>query len=402
MIVNDTDLSVRQNGIDFPNPFLLASAPPTAYGENILRAFELGWGGAVLKTLKPDSMPIQDVTPRFMALKDKKHVIGFQNFELVTKRSLAEWLPEIEEIKKRYPDRGLIGSIMADIDKRSWQDMARKVQDAGCDGLELNFSCPHGMPEKGIGAAIGQIPDMVEEITSWVKAVAEVPVWVKLTPNVADPVAPAAAALRGGADGLAAINTVQSLAGVDIETFEPLPSVHGATSYGGYSGRAVKPIGLRVVSQLGNMGVPSISGMGGVSSWQDAVEYMLLGAKTVQVCTEVMLHGYGIIRPMLDGFADYLKRKELEPTQLVGKALGRITSHTALSRQHEVVGHDAASCVGCRNCVVSCSDAGYHALSFLDRSVRVDPDRCDGCALCVQVCPTNSMYMAGASSSAGQ
>lgn len=390
------DLSVTQNGITFPNPFLLASAPPTAYGENIMRAFELGWGGAVLKTLKPDSMDIKDVTPRFATLKDKNKVLGFQNFELVTKRSLAEWLPEIEEIKKQYPRQGLIGSIMADVKKESWQEIARKVQGAGCDGLELNFSCPHGMPERGVGAAIGQNPDLVEEITSWVKAVAEVPVWVKLTPNVADPEHQAAAAVRGGADGLAAINTVQCLMGVDIENFNPLPSVEGLTTYGGYSGRAVKPIGLRFVSQLGRMGIKSISGIGGISEWKDAVEYMLLGSTTVQVCTEVMLRGYGIIDTMIDQLTDYLGRKQMSAMDLVGRALPAITTHEALSRIPRIVEHDAAQCVSCGRCVIACSDSGYSALRMLNREILLEKEKCDGCSLCTHVCPTGSMSMLGA------
>ncbi|WP_291329452.1 NAD-dependent dihydropyrimidine dehydrogenase subunit PreA [Desulfovibrio sp. UCD-KL4C] len=390
------DLSVTQNGITFPNPFLLASAPPTAYGENIMRAFDHGWGGAVLKTLKPDFMDIKDVTPRFATLKDKNKVLGFQNFELVTKRSLADWLPEIEEIKKKYPKQGLIGSIMADIKKESWQEMAKKVQGAGCDGLELNFSCPHGMPERGIGAAIGQDPELVEQITSWVKEVSEVPVWVKITPNIATPIPQAEAALRAGADGLAAINTVQCLMGVDVENFNPLPAVEGQTTYGGYSGRAVKPIGLRIVSQLGKMGVKSISGIGGVSDWKDAVEYMLLGSTTVQVCTEVMLRGYAIVDTMIDQLTDYLGRKEMSAMDLVGKALPSITSHESLSRIHQIVRHEPEQCVSCGRCVIACSDSGYSALRMLNREILLETEKCDGCSLCTHVCPTGSMSMQGA------
>ena len=396
------ETAVVQNGIRFPNPFLLASAPPTAYGENIRRAFDLGWGGAVLKTLKPDSMSIQDVTPRFAALKDKNRVVGFQNFELVTKRSLSEWLPEIEELKKRYPDRGLIASIMADVNKDSWQEMTRKVQGAGCDGVELNFSCPHGMPERGIGAAIGQAPDLVERITAWVKEAAEVPVWVKLTPNVADPTHQADSALRGGADGLAAINTVQCLMGVDVETFSPLPSVEGYTSYGGYSGRAVKPIGLRIVSQLGKMGVDSVSGVGGIAEWKDAVEYMLLGATTVQVCTEVMLKGYGIVTTMLHGLEEYLERKQMSAMDLVGRSLPMIARHDALSRVKRTAVHDPDNCTACGRCVVSCTDGGHGAITQNGRSILLDRDKCDGCSLCVHVCPSGGMRMQNALSPAVQ
>lgn len=222
------DISTEFCGIKFPNPFVLASGPPTAYGTMIKRAFDMGWGGAVLKTLKPDNMNIVDVKPRFNVIRGNHgEIVGFQNIELVSKRPLTIWLKEIEEIKIKYPNRILIGSIMAEVDKKEWQELAKKVADAGVDALELNFSCPHGMPEMGIGSAIGQNERMTSEITEWVKQVVDIPVIVKLTPNVTDIISIAKAAQKGGADGISAINTVQCLIGINLDTMEPLPSVDG-------------------------------------------------------------------------------------------------------------------------------------------------------------------------------
>lgn len=392
-------LNVEFCGVSMPNPFLLASAPPTAFGDGIMRAFEAGWGGAVLKTLKPDGLLIEDVTPRFGTIKDKKGgVIGFENFELVTKRDLSAWLPEIRTIKEKYPDRALIGSIMGS-SKTEWQTLTTQVQEAGVDGLELNFSCPHGMPEHGMGAAIGQVPELITEITRWVKEVATVPVWVKLTPNVTSPETCARAAMDGGADAIVGINTVQSLIGVDLDTFEPLPSVNGQTTYGGYSGKAVKPIGLRFVAQMGKMGVPHICGVGGISSWKDAVEYMLLGAGCVQVCTEVMLKGYDIIREYEKNFLAYLADKGMRsPMDLVGRSLPRIAAHHELSRKAPVTASCATEqCVGCGQCITACHDAGYTAIHLtLEKKAEVDSEQCDGCSLCTHVCPTGALHMAGA------
>ncbi|MFW5734946.1 MAG: NAD-dependent dihydropyrimidine dehydrogenase subunit PreA [Oceanidesulfovibrio sp.] len=396
------DLRVQFLGKTVPNPFLLASAPPTAFGENIMRAFDQGWGGAVLKTLKPDGMVIGDARPRFGAVRDARGAVyGFENFELVTKRGLSEWIDEIAEIKKRYPVNLLVASIMGD-SRKSWQEMARRVLDAGADMVECNFSCPHGMPEKGMGMAIGQVPEITGEITSWVREACEAPLLIKLTPNVADPRATCAAALDSGADGITAINTVQCLIGVDLETFRPRPVVEGYSSYGGYSGKAVKPIGLRVVSQVAGVmqarGMkPVLSGVGGVSTWEDAAEYMLVGATTVQVCTEVMLKGYGIVDKFATGLSNYLDTKGFaSPMDIVGKSLPWLTSHEALAKEGAVaarVNHDI--CISCGSCVTACTDSGYGALSMngdgAKPRVDIDEQRCDGCGLCALVCRTGAM-----------
>lgn len=391
------DLTTELCGIKFPNPFVLASGPPTAYGSIIKRAFALGWGGAVTKTLKPDKLNIVDATPRFATLKGNHGKnIGFENIELISKRPLDVWLKEIRDIKKQFPDNILIGSIMAQVHKEDWQNLAIAVQDAGVDALELNFSCPHGMPEKGMGAAIGQVPKLTKCITAWVKEVAKVPVIVKLTPNVTDITIIGQAAMDGGADGLAAINTIQCLMGIDLDTFAPLPTVDGYSTYGGYSGMAVKPVGLRIVSQLGKSIPLPICGIGGISSWVDAVEYMLLGASNVQICTEVMLKGYGIINQLVKDLENYLHKKGFSSLKdITGLSLNYLTTHEQLNKCKSLaVGVKRDLCVGCGKCVTVCQDAGSSALK-LDgkKTLIVNHEQCDGCSLCTHVCPRKALAL---------
>lgn len=389
------DISTEFCGIKFPNPFVLASGPPTAYGTMIKRAFDMGWGGAVLKTLKPDNMNIVDVKPRFNVIRGNHgEIVGFQNIELVSKRPLTIWLKEIEEIKIKYPNRILIGSIMAEVDKKEWQELAKKVADAGVDALELNFSCPHGMPEMGVGAAIGQNERMTSEITEWVKQVVDIPVIVKLTPNVTDIISMAKAAQKGGADGISAINTVQCLIGINLDTMEPLPSVDGYSTYGGYSGLAVKPIGLRAVSQIAKSINLPIFGIGGISSWEHAVEYMLLGASAVQICTAVMIEGYDIIINFIEGLEKYMRNKNIKTiSEIKGKSLNRLKDHSALSIAKKVVQINNKLCIQCGKCVKACRDAGYDALKFKNGQLVVDREKCDGCSLCTIICPKRALTL---------
>lgn len=389
-VCSSVDLSVEFCGLKFSNPFLLSSAPPTAWGEGIMRAFAQGWGGAVTKTIGPEGMPVEDVKPRFSVLRSHRgDIIGFENFELISKRPLKQWLQEIREIKAKFPAQILIASIMAPMVREEWQKLALAVQEAGADALELNLSCPHGMPEQGMGAAIGQDPAFTQQVTGWVKEVVRIPVLVKLTPNVTDILVTARAAQVGGADGITAINTVQCLSGIDLDTFEPQPAVSGMTAYGGYSGLAIKPIGLRCVSQIAaNVDLP-VSGSGGISAWSHALEYLLVGASTVQVCTEVMLRGYGIIKDMLQGMEWYLASKGIyKLDDIIGKALPRITRHEELSREYRVVAEmEQANCTGCGRCVTACLDAGYSALAIDSTGkAAVNPNLCDGCSLCTHVC----------------
>ncbi|MGA8185559.1 MAG: NAD-dependent dihydropyrimidine dehydrogenase subunit PreA, partial [Terriglobia bacterium] len=385
------DLTANTAGIVSPNPFWLASAPPTNSGRQIMRAFDAGWGGAVWKTL---GQPIQNVSSRFGGLAWAGHSgVGFSNIELITDRSLDANFREIYEVKKRYPRNALIVSLMVDT-KEEWRDIIQRSIDAGADALELNFGCPHGMCERGMGSAVGQEPKINERITSWAKEFSTVPVLVKLTPNVSDIVPHGLAAQRGGADGVSLINTIKSIIGVDIDNFVPEPVVGRKSSNGGYCGVAVRPIALHMVAALcrdPEFHLP-ISGIGGIANWRHAVEFLLLGSSSVQVCTEVMLRGYRIVEDMIDGLENYMREKGFTRLdELVGRAVPQFTDWGELDINYETVAKiDATTCIGCQRCVVSCQDGAHQCIepgvypSFVP---VVDEAECVGCNLCAIVCP---------------
>jgi dihydropyrimidine dehydrogenase (NAD+) subunit PreA len=383
------DLSVEFAGLRLMNPFLLASAPPTAKGDMIQRAFDAGWAGAVTKTIALE--PARDVQPRLARLVAGNRIIGLENIELISQRSLDAWIKDLDEIKRRYPDHILFASLMGAVVREEWHSLVQQVQQTGVDGLELNFGCPHGMPEKGMGAAQGQDPVIAGDITRWVKEVATLPVMVKLTPNVTDIVQIAQACEEAGADAISAINTVSVLMGVDLDRLEPLPSVGGITAFGGYSGPAVKPIGLRCMVQLAKGTNLPLSGIGGVAGWEEAAEYILAGASTVQVCTAVMLRGYKIVEKMKHGLSDYLDEKGFgSVAEMRGYVLPKISAHEALDFAHKVVASiDEALCTKCGLCHTACLDGGWQAIEMQSREVypRIRADRCDGCSLCTHVCP---------------
>lgn len=343
------------------------------------------------KTLCLPRVWVRNVTPRLHGINLRGELVGLENIELISNRPLEVWLDEIKQLKDRFPDRVLIASIMSDATSAGdWQELAKRCQEVGADVLELNLSCPHGMPERGMGSAIGQDPELTGRVTTWVKEVAKVPVMVKLSPNVTDITEPARAAQAHGADALSAINTVSALVGIDLETLRPLPSVDGRSTFGGYSGPAIKPIALRCVAELAQTISLPISASGGISTWQDAAEFLLVGAFTFQICTRVMQHGYGIIDDLQKGLEGFLKRHGFGSlAEAVGKALPELTAHGELNRSYRVVGHiDRSLCTGCQRCYISCRDAGYQAIG-LDREglAVVDEEKCDGCGLCQQVCP---------------
>jgi dihydropyrimidine dehydrogenase (NAD+) subunit PreA len=387
------DLSIDLAGIRSPNPFWLASAPPTNSGYQVMRAFEAGWGGAVWKTLALE--PIVNVTSRFAGLNiGTQRMAGMNNIELITDRPLDENLREIAECKARFPDRAIIVSLMTECTRESWHELVRRCETVPLDGFELNFGCPHGMSERGQGAAVGQDPELIELVTRWVKEAAHVPVIVKLTPNVTDVRYPARAAAKGGADAISLINTINSLIGVDLDTWLPVPHVDGKSSHGGYCGPAVKPIALNMVGACAKdaqVGIP-ISGIGGISDWRDAVEFMLMGSTSVQVCTAVMHHGFRIVADMIDGLNNYLDARGIASVrELVGKTVPRFVDWNDLNLDYKIVARiDPETCIRCNKCYIACEDAAHQCI---DRPADprlnpvVDEEHCVGCNLCAMVCP---------------
>jgi dihydropyrimidine dehydrogenase (NAD+) subunit PreA len=387
-------LAVFANGLKFENPFILASAPPTSSGVLIRNAFKKGWAGAVIKTIRDEDVINSNVSPRLGALKNKNTVIGLENIEMISDKPIAYWLKEINDIKKEYPDKILIASIMGNgVD--SWKKIAKRVSDAGADALELNFSCPNGVTAQGLGLAIGQDIKAIELITECVKQATGIPVIVKLTPNVTDIKATAKAAVNGGADGITAINTVSSLIGVDIDTLNPLPDIKGYSTFGGLSGACVKPIGLRCVAEIAKSVNISIYGAGGISSWKDSVEYIAVGASVLQICTEVMLRGISIIDDLRDGLTDYLDKKQLSSIEEIrGAALNKLKTHFELSRDYRIFARiDPVLCKSCKNCMSICSESGNNAIFSKKEFVQVDELKCIGCSLCNYICPNHAISM---------
>jgi len=296
------DLAANFLGITSPNPFWLASAPPTDKEYNVVRAFEAGWGGVVWKTLGEDPHIVNVNGPRYGAVysADRK-LMGLNNIELITDRPLQTNLDEIKRVKRDWPDRAMIVSLMVPCEEKNWRDILSQVEDTGADGVELNFGCPHGMSERGMGSAVGQVPEYIEMVAAWCKQHTKLPVIVKLTPNITDIRFPARAAKVGGADAVSLINTVSSIVSVNLDSMSPEPSIDGWGSHGGYCGPAVKPIALNMVAEIARdpstAGLP-ISGIGGITTWRDAAEFMALGAGNVQVCTAAMTYGFKIIEEL--------------------------------------------------------------------------------------------------------
>ncbi|MGZ4107988.1 MAG: NAD-dependent dihydropyrimidine dehydrogenase subunit PreA [Tumebacillaceae bacterium] len=389
------DLQINLAGIKSPNPFWLASAPPTNTGSQVPRACEAGWGGAVWKTL---GEPIVNVSSRFGALHyGGQRVLGFNNIELITDRPLDVNLKEMAETKKRFPNHALIASLMVEPSQQKWHEIVKAVEAIGVDGLELNFGCPHGMAERGMGSAVGQQPDMIRQQVEWVKEVAQTPVIVKLTPNITDIRWTARAAREGGADAVSMINTINSLMGVDLDSWLPIPHVDGKGAHGGYCGPAVKPIALNMVAECARdpkVGIP-ISGIGGVATWRDAVEFLLMGATGVQVCTAAMHHGFRIVEDMIDGLNNYLDQRGIASVMdIVGKSVNTYSDWGNLNLNYQVVARiNEETCINCNKCYIACEDTSHQCIERVTNEATgktqlvVREEDCVGCNLCSIVCP---------------
>jgi dihydropyrimidine dehydrogenase (NAD+) subunit PreA len=401
------DLHCQIAGIESVNPFWLASAPPTDKYINVKRAFDAGWGGAVWKTVGIDP-PVVNVTSRYGVHRDmNRAIVGLNNIELISDRPLDDNLREIAQLRKEYPDRVIIGSLMAPIDEQAWKELAVKLANAGVNGLELNLGCPHGMCERGMGSAVGQVPEMVEQTTRWVKqAAGGLPVFTKLTPNITDIVVPAEAARKGGADGVALINTVNSIVSIDLDAMAPRPMVDGQGTHGGYCGTAVKPIALNMVAAIARdpeTAPLAISAIGGITTWRDAAEFIALGAGTVQICTAAMLYGFRIVDDMIDGLAQFMQQQQYRSiADFRGHALKNTVDWNALNMNFDLkafIHQDL--CIECGRCHIACEDAAHQAIDITakdhngsgaggGRIFTVDNEECVGCNLCLHVCPVES------------
>ncbi len=387
------DLSINCGGITSPNPFWLASAPPSNSAYQNCKAFEQGWGGTVWKTI---GEPVMNVCNRYGGLDlNGEKIVGLNNIELISDRPIEVNLKEITETKKLWPDRAVIVSLMVESKKETWHDIVKRTIDTGADGIELNYGCPHGMSERGMGAAVGQVPEYCKMITDWVTEVSTIPVLVKLTPNVTDIRYPARAAKAANASGISLINTINSIIGVDIDTMKILPSVAGKSGHGGFAGPAVKPIALHLLSQVASdpeVRLP-ISGIGGISTWRDAVEFILLGSTSVQICTAVMHYGFRIINDLVEGLTNWMESKGFNSIEdFRGKAVEQIEDFGNFNLLHKTVARiDQSTCIHCNLCHIACEDGAHQCIDLIPvnghNKTVVRENDCVGCRLCSLVCP---------------
>lgn len=376
------NLSVTVNGLKMPNPFVIGSGPPGTNANVIGKAFDEGWGAVIAKTISLEADKVINVQPRYARLRSResREIFGWENIELISDRSFATWMDEFKSIKDKYPDRILIASVMEEYRKDAWVEIIEKCQAVGVDAFELNLSCPHGLPERKMGSAMGVDPEIVEEVCGWVAGVAKIPVWAKMTPNVTHIEDPTAAALRGGSDGIAAINTIRSVLGVDLKTLRPEPSVEGYTTPGGYSCQAVKPIALRNCMEIATLirkefPGKSLSGIGGIETGHDAAEFILLGCDCVQVCTGVMKNGYGMVKPMIEelsGFMDEHGFKSID--EFRGHSLQFFRTHAELveiqaaARAKKKAAHEAEKSAKPGDDRMIRKDAQWTGDEFVDQS----------------------------------
>ena len=390
------DLRTNFLGIKSPNPFWLASAPPTDKEYNVVRAFKAGWGGVVWKTLGEDP-PVVNVSSRYGALHSAdQRMIGFNNIELITDRPLDVNLREIKQVKRDWPDRAVVVSLMVPCTEDAWKNILPYVEETGADGIELNFGCPHGMSERGMGSAVGQVPEYVGMVAKWCKQHTRMPVIVKLTPNITDVRKPARAAKEGGADAVSLINTINSITAIDLDIMAPMPTVDGKGTHGGYCGPAVKPIAMHMVADIARdpdtRGLP-ISAIGGIANWRDAAEFISLSAGTVQVCTAAMHYGFRIVDDMISGLSNWMDGKGYKTIEdFRGKAVPNVTDWQFLNINYKSIAHiDQDKCIKCGLCHVACEDTSHQSIAAKrvdgNRRYEVIEEECVGCNLCAHVCP---------------
>ncbi len=394
------DLRSNFLGIKSPNPFWLASAPPTDKEYNVVRAFKAGWGGVVWKTLGEEGPPVVNVNgPRYGAIHGAdRRLLGLNNIELITDRPLEVNLREIKKVKRDWPDRAVVVSLMVPCEEEPWKKILKHVEETEADGVELNFGCPHGMSERGMGSAVGQVPEYIEMVARWCKAHTRMPVIVKLTPNITDIRYPARAATRGGADAVSLINTINSITSLDLDNFAPRPTIDGKGTHGGYCGPAVKPIALSMVSEIARdketRGLP-ISAIGGITTWRDAAEFIAMSAGTVQVCTAAMAYGFRIVEEMTSGLSRWMDEKGFATIEdFRGRAVPNVTDWQYLNLNYVAKAHiDQELCIKCGRCYAACEDTSHQAIMKEKdgkRHFEVMDNECVACNLCVEVCPVEN------------
>lgn len=388
------DLSAQFAGVNFLNPFMIAASPATNSREKTARAFEAGWAGAVLKTVSPVGNPVPLVYPMMSSLEPGPNMTALHNIDLLSDKLAGEWMEDVAWLKKRFPDHRVIVSIVGET-KQDWVTMVQQAEQAGADMVEASISCPQGSMLEGENDAdgwmISQDAHLTEKVTGWVcHAARKMPVYVKITSGVTDIESIARAVERGGAQGVCLIDSIDGIIGVDIENYSPLPSVRGFGAHGGVTGKAIKPVALRCVADVASTVHLPVAGVGGIYDWRDALQFILLGASAVQVCTSVMHHGYGIIEPLLDGMSRWMDEKGYSSLdQIRGMSLARIKDVDELSPRDVVLSRvDYDSCIHCGLCHVACRDGSHDAIQFgVDRIPVIDASHCVGCGLCAQVCP---------------
>jgi dihydropyrimidine dehydrogenase (NAD+) subunit PreA len=389
--MNNLNLAIDLLGIHFPNPFILSAGPPTAKGSMVIEAFRTGWGGAVLKTI--GLVPTPHTSPRVHIIRSGKTKRGMLDIELISDMPIDRWEDEIDRIRHAFPDRPIIASIMGGGEPHDWQEVVRRLEPHGVNGFEMNASCPNYAKERG--GKLGQDPKSLKAAVQWVREVTDLPLIVKLTPNVTDIVTLAQIALQAGADALTACNSLTGLGGIDLETFTPLPTVRNRGMIGGYGGPGLKPVTLRCTASIAQALSVPIFGCGGIENWHDAAEYLAVGAAATQICTAVMWNGVQIIERLTKGLENYLKRQGFSsPADIKGRALPSIGVWNDLDLSWKMVARiDAENCNGCGICVTSCDSGGYQAIVLEKEKAHVDYFKCDGCGLCIGVCPQQAIGM---------